>query len=169
MKGIRRFAGIVPTLTLSMVLGCGNEEAATPAANPGAPVVTPGKQPHQRPEANPAPEKEQPKASESPKAEEPKTNEPPKVEGPKAESPKTGAAAVKLTSDELAAIKELPAAEQDQALKQVVCPVSDHNLGSMGKPTKVTAEGRTFYLCCADCQEELKKDPKAVIAKLDKK
>jgi hypothetical protein len=174
MKGIRRFAGIVSTLALTVVLGCANEEAATPPATPGAPAAPPGLQPHQRLEGNMPPAKEQPKASESPKAEEstknePKKDEPPKVEGPKAEGPQSSAGAAKLTADELAAIKELPAAEQDQALKQVVCPVSDHNLGSMGKPAKVTAEGRTFFLCCADCQEELKKDPKAVIAKLDKK
>jgi YHS domain-containing protein len=157
-----------------VVLGCANEEAAAPAVNPGGPAGSPGLQPHQRPELNTPPPKEQPKASETPKADEskkdePKKDEPPKVEGPKAEGPKASAGAVKLTADELAAIKELPAAEQDQALKQVVCPVSNHNLGSMGKPSKVTAEGRTFYLCCDDCQEELKKNPKAVIARLDKK
>lgn len=38
----------------------------------------------------------------------------------------------------------------------------------MGKPLKVTAEGRTFYLCCENCQKDVKADPKAVIAKLDK-
>ena len=57
-------------------------------------------------------------------------------------------AAAKLSAEELAGIKELPQAEQDAAIAQAVCPVSTHNLGSMGKPLKVTAEGRTFYLCC---------------------
>ena len=37
----------------------------------------------------------------------------------------------------------------------------------MEKPIKVTAEGRTFYLCCEGCEEDLKANPKAVIAKLD--
>ena len=46
--------------------------------------------------------------------------------------------------------------------------MSAHHLGSMGKPIKVTAEGRTFYLCCDDCEEKVKADPKGVIAKLDK-
>ena len=78
-------------------------------------------------------------------------------------------AAAKLTDDELAAIKQLPAAEQAVAIQQAVCPVSTEHLGSMEKPIKVTAEGRTFYLCCANCEKELKADPKAVIAKLDKK
>jgi hypothetical protein len=38
----------------------------------------------------------------------------------------------------------------------------------MGKPLKVTAEGRTFYLCCDSCEDELKADPRKVIAKLTK-
>ncbi len=79
------------------------------------------------------------------------------------------ASPAKLTAEELAAIKELPAAEQAVAIKQAVCPVSSHHLGSMEKPIKVTAEGRTFYLCCEGCEEELKTNPKAVVAKLDAK
>ena len=63
-------------------------------------------------------------------------------------------------ADELAAIKELPAAEQDAAIAQAVCPVSTHNLGSMGKPLKVTAEGRTFYLCCESCEKESRPIPR---------
>jgi hypothetical protein len=97
-----------------------------------------------------------------------KENEAPKVEGPRADNAKAGAAAVKLTDEEQTAIKELPAAEQAVALAQGVCPVSTENLGSMGKPLKVTAEGRTFYLCCKNCEKDVKADPKAVIAKLDK-
>ena len=89
-----------------------------------------------------------------------------KVEGPKASKP--AGAAAKLTADDLAGIKELPKAEQDAAIAQVVCPVSTHNLGSMGKPLKVTAEGRTFYICCDSCEEKVKTDGKAVVAKLDK-
>ena len=36
-------------------------------------------------------------------------------------------------------------------------------------PIKVDAEGRTFYLCCKSCEDDVKKDPKGVLAKLDKK
>jgi YHS domain-containing protein len=39
----------------------------------------------------------------------------------------------------------------------------------MGTPFKVTAEGRTFYLCCKSCEDEVKANPQAVIAKLDRK
>jgi hypothetical protein len=94
-----------------------------------------------------------------------KTDDAPIVEGP---TSKTTGAAAKLTADDLAGIKELPKAEQDAAIAQVVCPVSTHNLGSMGKPLKVTAEGRTFYICCDSCEEKVKTDGKAVLAKLDK-
>jgi hypothetical protein len=97
-----------------------------------------------------------------------KGDEAPKIEGPKLETAKPEAGAVKLTADEQAAIKELPASEQAAATAQAVCPVSNENLGSMGKPLKVTAEGRTFYLCCKNCEKDLKADPKAIIAKLDK-
>ena len=96
-----------------------------------------------------------------------KAGESPKLEGPKSDAGKGDSAAAKLSADEIAAIKELPAAEQEAALKQAVCPVSSHNLGEMGKPVKVSAEGRTFYLCCDDCQEKVKTDAKGVIAKLD--
>ena len=98
-----------------------------------------------------------------------KADEAPKVEGPsKTETSKAVGSASKLSADEIAAIKELPKAEQDAALAQRVCPVSTHNLGSMGKPLKVTAEGRTFYLCCEECEAKVKSDGKAVVAKLDK-
>jgi hypothetical protein len=33
----------------------------------------------------------------------------------------------------------------------------------------VTYEGRSFYLCCKSCEPKVKADPKAIIAKLDKK
>jgi hypothetical protein len=96
-----------------------------------------------------------------------KAGESPKLEGPKSDTGKGDSAAAKLSADEVAAIKQLPAGEQEAALKQAVCPVSGHNLGSMDKPVKVSAEGRTFYLCCEDCQEKVKTDAKGVIAKLD--
>jgi YHS domain-containing protein len=92
-----------------------------------------------------------------------------KVEGPKSENSKADSAADKLTDEELDAIKELPASEQDIAREQRTCPVSGDHLGSMGKPFKVTAEGRTFYLCCDGCEKKVKADPKAYIAKLDAK
>ncbi len=91
-------------------------------------------------------------------------------EAPPLEAPQTGPAkGVSLTEAEIAKIKTLPAAEQDAALHQAVCPVSGDHLGTMGTPFKVTALGRTFYLCCDGCEKSVKKDPKGVLAELDKK
>jgi hypothetical protein len=98
-----------------------------------------------------------------------KPSDGPKIEGPSTtDTAKPAGAASKLSEKELAGIRELPKAEQDAALAQAVCPLSNHNLGGMGKPLKITAEGRTFYLCCDSCEEEVKADAKAILAKLDK-
>ena len=93
----------------------------------------------------------------------------PSLEGPKTDASHVNGVPVKLTDAEIAKIKSLPAAEQELALKQAVCPVSGDHLGNMGAPVKIVAEGRTFYLCCKSCEDDVKANPKAVIAKLDKK
>ncbi len=99
----------------------------------------------------------------------PKGDEAPKIEGPsKTDTTKPAGSGVKLSTKELTAIKELPQAEQDAAIAQAVCPVSTKHLGGMGKPMKVTAEGRTFYICCDGCEDEVKTNGKAIVAKLDK-
>lgn len=85
------------------------------------------------------------------------------------ENEKTAAGAGGLSSEQLAHIKELPAAEQEAAIKQASCPVSGEPLGSMGKPVKVSAAGRSFYLCCKGCEKDVKADPKGVLTKLDQK
>jgi len=79
-----------------------------------------------------------------------------------------GASAAKLSDEEVAEIKKLPAAEQTVALAQMVCPVSGKNLGSMDMPLKQTVNGKDFYLCCSGCEDDVKKDPAAVLAKLQK-
>jgi hypothetical protein len=162
------------SLVMGAAIGCAEEEAAGPATPPTEPPRGALASPPPPTKSEPAKggmtsEMTPPPAKTEPRASEPKQAEPPKVEGPKTESTKPQAAAAKLADDELAEIKKLPAAEQDQAIKQAVCPVSSHSLGSMGMPIKVTAEGRTFFLCCDDCKEKVDKDPKAVIATLDKK
>jgi YHS domain-containing protein len=168
---------------LALAVGCSSEEAA-PAGGGDSPAPVAGPAPNNPPPATKempppeapktAPEK---KDDAAPKTDAPKADAPPKVEAPKVEAPKADApkgdapkaAAVKLEDDEIAEIKKLPAAEQILALKQVVCPVSDEHLGSMGMPLKVTAEGKTFYLCCKGCKKDVDADPKAVIAKLGNK
>lgn len=39
------------------------------------------------------------------------------------------------------------------------CAVSDEDLGSMGKPVKVTHEGTDVYLCCKSCTKDFDKEP----------
>lgn len=186
MFSIRRPWWAALTLT-ALAVGCSTEEPATPATP--SPASTPSPAPNTTPETTskdtvkpesiqapsplakpetPTKDQSAPPAVEAPKVDVPKI-EAPKPEAPKADAPKGDApkaAAVKLTDDEVAAIKKLPAAEQAAALKQAVCPVSGENLGSMDVPVKVSAEGKTFYLCCKGCKKELDADPKAVVAKL---
>jgi len=73
---------------------------------------------------------------------------------------------VELTEAEIVKIKELPAEEAEIALNQKVCPVGGGHLGAMGVPVKVTADGKTAFLCCEGCQSEFEADPAAALAKL---
>jgi len=74
-----------------------------------------------------------------------------------------------LNDEEKAEIAKLTEKkDQDAATAQVICPVSDENLGSMGVPIKVSADGKDAYLCCKGCVKDFEKDPKAVFAKLGK-
>lgn len=82
---------------------------------------------------------------------------------------KKAAADVKLKDDEIAAIDKLPEEDRAAALAQKVCAVNgENNLGSMGVPVKVTADGKSAFLCCKGCKDEFDADPKAVFAKLGK-
>ncbi|MDR3621413.1 MAG: hypothetical protein P4L85_18835 [Paludisphaera borealis] len=167
-------------LALSFLIGCAGEESMAPSApttssTPTAskPSAPPVKADDKAPTLTPAPAKDEDKAptptltpapAPTPPADDAKKTEAkPSLEGPAAD-----AGAVKLTDDELVEIKKLPADEQAAAIAQAVCPVSDEHLGSMEMPIKVSAEGRTFYLCCSGCEKSLKPDAKSVIAKLDK-
>jgi len=58
--------------------------------------------------------------------------------------------------------------EADRALaeKQRVCPVSDELLGTMGKPIKLEVKGQTVFLCCPECEDEMKQNHEKYLAKL---
>jgi YHS domain-containing protein len=90
----------------------------------------------------------------------------------KAEDKKDGdkaAANVTLTPDQVATINKLPdAKDRELALAQKVCLISGEPLGDMGVPFKVTAEGKTGFLCCKGCKQDFDKDPKSALAKLGK-
>ena len=117
----------------------GCEPAAPPPTPPATPAVTPG----------------EPKA-------------PSETKALPVEPGKPGAAVPKLSDDEIAEIKKLPAEDQKIALEQVVCPSSGEHLGEMGPPVKQVVDGKTFFICCASCEKDVKADPKGVLAKLKK-
>lgn len=72
-----------------------------------------------------------------------------------------------LDSEVIAALSELPEADRGAALRQKVCPVTDKQLGSMGKPPKVTVGGQEVFLCCDGCESEIKSNPEQYLAKLN--
>jgi YHS domain-containing protein len=61
----------------------------------------------------------------------------------------------------------LSAEDQKLAAAQKICPVSGEELGAMGTPVKVTAEGQTAFLCCEGCQKKFEREPAKYLAKLD--
>lgn len=93
---------------------------------------------------------------------------PTKIESLPVEKKEGAAADVKLSDEELAEIKKLPAAEQPIALAQKVCPVTDAHLGEMGVPIRQEVDGKVFFLCCGGCTGQVKSDPAGVLAKLPK-
>ena len=148
MTSIHRFGWTA--FALFALVGC--EPTTPPATNSPAP----------------APSTEAPKAPSEVKAlpVEPAKPEEPKVEPAKPEEPK--ADANKLSDEEIAEIKKLPADEQPIALAQMTCPVSGDHLGEMGKPVKQKIGDTTFYLCCSGCEKAVKSKPDEVLAKLKK-
>lgn len=66
-------------------------------------------------------------------------------------------------------LAKLPPDERAAAEKQRICPVSGERLGTMGVPPKVEVQGRTAWLCCKGCEEDLKSDPGKYLAKLEPK
>ena len=61
-----------------------------------------------------------------------------------------------------------PLSPDDQKLvaAQKICPVTGLDLASMGGPIPVEVAGRRIFLCCAGCEEALKKNPEKHLAKL---
>lgn len=76
----------------------------------------------------------------------------------------------KLTTEELAevraALAELPPADRKLAEAQVMCPVTDEPLGSMGKPLKVVVGARAVFVCCKGCDKAVLKNPEKTLKKL---
>jgi len=78
--------------------------------------------------------------------------------------------AKKLKKDPAPYLKKLDAAvvkQQAEHYPLTECPVSGEALGSMGDPIVVMMNNRMVKLCCKGCVRSIKKDPGAVIAKVD--
>jgi hypothetical protein len=72
-----------------------------------------------------------------------------------------------ITSGDNKGLAELSEEDRKLAEKQRVCPVTDEPLGSMGKPVKMTLKGRTVFLCCEGCRDEIEQNADKYLAKLD--
>lgn len=99
-----------------------------------------------------------------------KKDDAPKDEAKKDEAPKAADASDKLTDEEMAKINELPEGERAVAVAQLICPSSGEHLGSMGKPIALKLDGgKTVYICCAGCKDDVLKNPQGALAKIAKK
>ena len=47
------------------------------------------------------------------------------------------------------------------------CPISDEDLGAMGKTDVFTHEGREIKMCCKSCLKDFNKEPAKYIKKLE--
>ena len=70
------------------------------------------------------------------------------------------------SAEMLAAVSKLPPETQALIEKQRICPVAEYPLGSMGIPKKVNVNGRTVFICCESCREQLLSEPEKYLAKL---
>lgn len=67
----------------------------------------------------------------------------------------------------LAVLERLTDEDRELVHAQVICPVADHPLGSMGMPKKVDVNGTPIFICCEACRDSLLETPDRYLAKLD--
>lgn len=90
---------------------------------------------------------------------------------PPAANPPAGGTGDKTESDMAkmkAELAKLSPEDAASAEKQHVCPVTGKMLGTMGAPEKVDVDGKTVWICCAGCREELLSNKDTYLAKLKK-
>ena len=51
-------------------------------------------------------------------------------------------------------LAKLSPEDRQLVLAQKICPVSEQPLGSMGRPLKVTVDGKTLFICCEGCRDD---------------
>jgi hypothetical protein len=69
-------------------------------------------------------------------------------------------------SAEAQALLALAPADRELAARQKVCPVTGQKLGSMGPPARVVVEGKTVFVCCEGCEDELRRNAKKYLQKI---
>ena len=63
-------------------------------------------------------------------------------------------------------VSKLSDADRKLAEAQGVCVVmTESPLGSMGVPAKILVEGKSVFICCEGCREDVLKNPKETLAK----
>ncbi|MCC6491720.1 MAG: efflux RND transporter periplasmic adaptor subunit, partial [Pirellulales bacterium] len=71
-----------------------------------------------------------------------------------------------LSAAHLKQLDKLSAADRELALAQVMCPVTQEPLGSMGVPAKITLQGQPVFLCCKGCERQAAQNAEQTLAKL---
>jgi YHS domain-containing protein len=71
-----------------------------------------------------------------------------------------------FTAKQRANLEGLSEKERQEIAAQKICPMSGMKLAAMGKPYKLTINGRTLWLCCKGCERGVKKDPEAAFKKV---
>jgi hypothetical protein len=79
----------------------------------------------------------------------------------------TGHSAKDVQAEITEAFAKLTAEDRQLAQQQKICPVSDEPLGTMGTPPKIDVKGRSVFICCEGCKEELLNNADKYLAKLD--
>jgi hypothetical protein len=60
---------------------------------------------------------------------------------------------LRLTEEFLANIAQLNADDQSLSKLQVLCPITEEPLGSMGIPLKIIVDGEPVMICCEGCKD----------------
>ncbi len=85
------------------------------------------------------------------------------IDPTRAEPPKP----VGLSPEHLQTLEKLSEADRQLAIKQQICPVTKAPLGSMGAPRKLEIDGKPIFICCAGCEERLRKSPSKYLKNLE--
>jgi Cu(I)/Ag(I) efflux system membrane fusion protein len=74
----------------------------------------------------------------------------------------------RFTAEELANIGKLSLKEQELAQLQVLCPITDMALGSMGVPLSIIVANEKVMICCAGCEQMAKRDAAGTLEKVNR-